>query len=162
LASQHLTSPMRPDDGTSGRDRPRFTIGRPVGRLGPKIATNVSPGGTRKEGNIMFGVAGAMVMAMMGLSDVPAHIEPEHARNPVDVGVLRDGLRANGGTVKLPEPRLRDGLAAEAQRAALREVAGSDARLEELLRNSVTAPHLIKVRDAKAGDDTVRVVDVWF
>jgi hypothetical protein len=103
-----------------------------------------------------------MVMAMMGLSDEPAHIEPEHAKNPVYIGVLRDGLTANGATVKLPEPRLRDGQAAEAQRAALREVAGSDQRLDELLRDSVTAPYLIKVRDEKAGDATIRVVDLWF
>jgi hypothetical protein len=64
--------------------------------------------------------------------------------------------------VKLPEPRLRDGQAAEAQRAAMRELAGSDPRLDELLRDSVTAPYLIKVRDVKSGDATVRVVDVWF
>ena len=64
--------------------------------------------------------------------------------------------------VKLPEPRIRDGQAAEAQRAALREVAGSDQRLEEMVRKSVTAPYIIKVHDVKAGNDTIRVVDLWF
>jgi hypothetical protein len=116
----------------------------------------------RKEGDLMFGVATAMVIVMMGLGAEAAQIEPEHAKNPVYVGILRDGLTANGATVKLPEPRLRDGQAADAQRTALREVAGSDQRLDELLHNSVTAPYLIKVHDVKAGDDTVRVVDVWF
>ena len=110
----------------------------------------------------MFGVATAMVMAMMGLSDEAARIEPEHARNAVYLGVLRDGLTANGVTVKLPEPRLRDDQAPEVQRTALREVAGSDQRLDELVRNSVTAPYIIKVHDVKAGDATIRVIDLWF
>ena len=64
--------------------------------------------------------------------------------------------------MKLPEPRIRDGQSAEEQRAALREVAGSDQRLEEMVRKSVTAPYIIKVRDVKAGNDTIRVVDLWF
>jgi hypothetical protein len=110
----------------------------------------------------MYGVVGAIVMAMMGLSDEAAHIEPGHARNSVYIEVLKDGLKADGATVKLPEPRLRDGQAAEAQRAALREVAGTDQKLDELVRNSVTAPYIIKVHDVKAGDATIRVVDLWF
>lgn len=110
----------------------------------------------------MFGVASAAVMAVMGLSDESARLEPQHARNPVHVGVLREGLTADGAAVKLPEPRLRDGMAAAAQRAAMRELAGSDQRLDELLRNSVTAPYLIKVRDVKGTDATIRVVDLWF
>jgi hypothetical protein len=110
----------------------------------------------------MFGFASAMMMAMMGLSDEATAIEPEHARNPIYVSVVRDGITANGATLKLPEPRLCDRQTAAAQRAATREVAGSDQRLDELVRNSVTAPYLIKVRDQKAGDATIRVVDVWF
>ena len=78
------------------------------------------------------------------------------------VGVLEQGLEANGATVKLPEPRLRDGQAADVQRAALREVAGSDQKLDELVRNSVTAPYIIKVHDVKAADATIRVIDLWF
>ena len=74
----------------------------------------------------------------------------------------KDGLKANGATVKLPEPRLRDGQDAEAQRAALREVAGSDEKLDEMVRDSVTAPYIIKVHDVKAEDATIRVVDLWF
>jgi hypothetical protein len=107
-------------------------------------------------------VAGTIVMAMLGLSDQVARVEPEHARNPVYVAVLTDGLQANGATATLPEPRLRDGQDAEAQRAALREVAGSDEKLDEMARDSVTAPYIIKVHDLKAGDATIRVVDLWF
>jgi hypothetical protein len=107
-------------------------------------------------------VAGAIVMAMIGLSDEAARVEPEHARNPVYAAVLKDGLQANGATARLPEPRLRDGQDAEAQRAALREVAGTDQKLDEMARDSVTAPYIIKVHDLKAADATIRVVDLWF
>ncbi len=110
----------------------------------------------------MFGGASAMVMAVIGLSDGAGRLEPQHARNSIYVGVLRDGLSADGATYKPPEPRLRDDMAAEAQRAAMRELAGSDQRLDELLRDSVTAPHLMKVHDVKGADATIRVVDLWF
>jgi hypothetical protein len=101
-------------------------------------------------------------MAMLGLSDESARVEPEHARNPVYLAVLKDGLQANGATARLPEPRLRDGQDAVAQRAALREVAGTDEKLDEMARDSVTAPYIIKVHDLKAGDATIRAVDLWF
>jgi hypothetical protein len=105
----------------------------------------------------------AIVATVMGFADDDAgRIEPGHAGNLVYAGVLGEGLKAEGATVRLPAPRLRDGQDAEAQRAALRELAGSDQRLEEIVRKSVTAPYLIKVRDVAAGDDTIRVVDLWF
>jgi hypothetical protein len=110
----------------------------------------------------MFSVATAIVMAAIGLRDEGPQVEPGHARNSVYLTVLGEGLKAGGASVKLPEPRLRDGQAAEAQRAALREVAGSDQKLEELVRDSVTAPYIMKVRDVKAEDATIRVVDLWF
>jgi hypothetical protein len=110
----------------------------------------------------MFGVAGAIVMSVMIQAEKAPRIEEGHAENHVYTGVLVDGLKAEGATVKLPEPRLFDGQPAEAQRAALREVAGSDQRLDELARRSVSAPYIIKVHDVKAGDATIRVVDLWF
>ena len=110
----------------------------------------------------MCSVLGAIVVAVMGLGDGSAPAEPEHSRNPVYAGVLAEGFKADGATARLPEPRLRDGQDAEAQRAALRDVAGSEQRLEEMVRKSVTAPYIIKVHDVKAGDDTIRLVDLWF
>ena len=42
-------------------------------------------------------------------------------------------------------------------------MAGPGRAPDELIRNSVTAPYIIKVRDVKAGDTaTIRVVDLWF
>jgi hypothetical protein len=89
-------------------------------------------------------------------------VEPSHARNLVYREVLDRGLEVDGQVVKLPDPALTDGQSADFQRGALRVVAGSDRALGELIRNSVTAPYLIKVRDVKAGTSTIRVVDVWF
>ena len=110
----------------------------------------------------MFRVASAMVFVAIGLGDMASRIEPGHAVNSVYVGALEQGLTANGATAKLPEPRLGDGQAADVQRAALREVAGTDQKLDELVRNSVTAPYIIKVHDVKAADATIRVIDLWF
>jgi hypothetical protein len=89
-------------------------------------------------------------------------VEPEHSRNQVYTIVLGEGLRAGDQTIKLPAPRVVDGADLEKQQAALREVAGSQQAADELLRASVTAPHMIKVRDIKAGGSIIRVVDLWF
>lgn len=110
----------------------------------------------------MWFLAIAIVMTTMGPGDEASRIEPEHARNPVYAAVVGEGFGVAGATVRLPEPRIRDGQTAEAQRAAMSEVAGSDQRLDEMLRKSVTAPYIIKVHDQKAGDETIRMVDLWF
>ena len=55
-------------------------------------------------------------------------LEPAHAQNSVFKLVLDEGLESGGQKVALPKPRLVDGQDAEAQRAALREAAGSDRR----------------------------------
>ncbi len=107
---------------------------------------------------VYFGIV--MLVAILGAE--PTQIEAGHAQNPAYRDVLERGLKAEGQVVKLPEPRLRDGEQAEAQRIALREVAGSDRALDELLRNSVTAPYIIKVRDIKADSATIRLADIWF
>jgi mono/diheme cytochrome c family protein len=96
------------------------------------------------------------------LAAAPPQVEPAHSKNAVYLDVLSRGVKSDGTGVSLPEPQLRDGLDAAAQRAALRELAGSDQALEERLRDSVTAPYTIRVCDAKASADVIRVVDLWF
>jgi hypothetical protein len=91
-----------------------------------------------------------------------AKLEPEHARNDVYAQVLKDGLKSGAETVTLPSPRLIDGQGAAAERAALREVAGSDEAVEALLRKSVTAPFILKVPDHKTSGATIRSADLWF
>ena len=76
--------------------------------------------------------------------------------------MLDHGLEVGGQKVVLPRPRLTDGQDEAAQRTALREVVSSDRALEDLLRDSVTAPYVIKVRDQKATGATIRIADVWF
>lgn len=110
----------------------------------------------------MCTLAAVIVMVGIGPGNEASRFVPEHAVNSVYVGVLEQGLEANGVTVKLPAPRLRDGQSADSERAALREVAGTDQKLNELVRNSVTAPHLIKVHDVKAAGATIRIIDLWF
>ena len=88
--------------------------------------------------------------------------EPVHAGNPVYVDAIRSGFHADGATIRFPGPILKDGFDANQQHAALLELSGSERALADLLRDSVTAPFLLKVRDQKMTDATVRIVDLWF
>ncbi len=89
-------------------------------------------------------------------------IAPPHDQNPVFIHVLEHGLDVGGQTITLPAPRLVDGGGPEDQRAAVKVVAGSDEAVDELLRDSVTAPFVIKVHDAKTAVGTIRQADIWF
>jgi len=89
-------------------------------------------------------------------------IEVAHAHNAVYLQVIDQGLDLGGQKVTLPPPRLVDGQDADTQRAALRDVAGSDQALEDMFRPSITAPYIIKPRDIKTTGGMIRAVDVWF
>jgi hypothetical protein len=89
-------------------------------------------------------------------------VEPAHRKNQVYALVVEKGMKVDGETITLPRPLLLDAQDAEEQRAALSQVAGSDSRLEELFRDSITAPYIIKVHDRKAPEATIRAVDLWF
>jgi hypothetical protein len=99
-----------------------------------------------------------LLLASQGGDD----IEPAHERNPVYVEALHAGFRLDGTAVTLSGPTLRDGLTADEQTAALREVCGSEQALENLLRDSVTAPFVLKLHDQKTNAATLRIVDLWF
>ena len=105
-------------------------------------------------------IASALLLASFLTTQTQA--EPAHAQNAVYKEVLDRGLEVGGQKIALPRPRLIDGQDEAAQRAALREVVSSDRALEDLLRDSVTAPYVIKVRDMKTTDATIRIADVWF
>ena len=91
-------------------------------------------------------------------------VEPEsdHGENPVFTAILKEGFELGGINVRLPAPLLKDGQEADVQQTALLGVAGSEQALTDLLRDSVTAPLILKAHDAKADDGTVRLVDLWF
>jgi hypothetical protein len=92
-----------------------------------------------------------------------AGLEPAHAANGVYAALQRDGLTVAGSHVAFPPPLLPDGAGPDAERAALRTLAGSETAVQEFLRASVTAPVILKVRDQKGTDGTmIRLADVWF
>ncbi len=90
-------------------------------------------------------------------------IEPEHAANAVLRELLDGGLTLGETAVPFAEPAVRDGMPVEARRAALRKVAGSAAKADDLLTKSVTAPFVVRVRDVETkGPTLVRAADLWF
>ncbi len=107
---------------------------------------------------------GSLLVGLALLGGAP-EVAPAHAANPVFRALLDEGfpLDDQGGKLSFPAPTLRDADDAEAQRAALRQVAGSEAKLGELLRDSVTAPFILKLRDETTKEgDLVRRGDLWF
>jgi hypothetical protein len=99
---------------------------------------------------------------LSSLTSFALELESDHAQNPVFAAIVQEGFELGGINVRLPGPVLKDGQEADVQQAALLEVAGSEQARSDLLRDSVTAPFILKVRDAKADDATVRLVDLWF
>src|SRR6516225_3565608 len=79
---------------------------------------------------------------------------------------LRDLGLAVGMNIRapLPAPSMADGLDAKAQQAVIKAVAGEDYAVEELLRKSVVAPHILRLRNITPSDPMApaRGVDVWF
>ena len=82
--------------------------------------------------------------------------------NPILQTLVDRGVEAGGVAVALPRPNLADGLDAAASRAVLKEIAGDSRSVENFLRDSVSAPFVLKTRDVKAGESTIRVADLWF
>lgn len=100
------------------------------------------------------------ILFLLGQTPAP---EPAHAGNPTFADLIGRGVELGPTTVRFDPPALRDDQDADAQRAALRAVAGSDANAAELLRDSVTAPFVLKVRElVTEGDTLVRAADLWF
>ncbi len=92
----------------------------------------------------------------------PSEMEMEHARNHILTALVHDGFDAGGTKIRLPEPQLTDGMTAEAQTEAIRKLAGGETAARDLLRDSVTAPFVLKTRDQKVPGATIRVVELIF
>jgi hypothetical protein len=103
-----------------------------------------------------------LLLCVSFLGTDPA-IEPAHARNAVyrsllDGETLLDGLRT-----ALPAPVFHDGQDAQEQRAALKSIVKSEDALKEFLRDSVSSPFVLKVRDEpNEGGGVIRRADLWF
>ncbi|WP_435010543.1 hypothetical protein P12x_001816 [Tundrisphaera lichenicola] len=97
-----------------------------------------------------------LILALLSLTDE----RPDS--NPLYHELRTQGLSVGTEKLVLPEPSLPDGQPAEAGLAALRDVAGGDRPAREMLRDSVTAPFILKTRDVKTEDAIIRVADLWF
>ncbi len=65
-------------------------------------------------------------------------------------------------TVPLPPPTLARRSGRGGRRRSSCSVAGDERSVENFVRDSVSAPFVLKTRDVKAGDATIRVADLWF
>lgn len=97
---------------------------------------------------------------------VSADLADSHDRyNPLYRELRETGIAVTSAVATpLPAPTMADKLDAKKQMAVLAELAGQDYPLEELLRKSVVAPHILKFRDVKPSDPNAPAhgVDVWF
>lgn len=105
----------------------------------------------------------ALTLFALTLACAPDDPDAGHAANALYRELLAEGVGLGGARFLFPPPRVRDGQTAAEQRKALAELAGGETALDDLLRDSVTAPFLLKVRDeATAGGDPVRRADLYF
>jgi hypothetical protein len=85
-----------------------------------------------------------------------------HDADPAYLAATRDGLAVGETTAKLPPPSFPDGQSADEQAEALAQVAGSRRAADEMLADSPSAPHRLKLRDIKAEGATIRSGDLVF
>jgi hypothetical protein len=90
-------------------------------------------------------------------------VEKPHRANDVYRLLLEEGLKIGGRRVVLPPPAINDEQTVEEQKKALSKVAGGDHAVGELLRDSITSPFVLKVKDEKddAGNP-IRRAGIWF
>jgi hypothetical protein len=106
-----------------------------------------------------------LLLPLLLLAAALAPERPHQALNPL-FRELRDTGAQVGADIKiaLPAPTMADGLDAQTQEAVVKQVAGEDYPLEELARNSVVAPHILRLRNLSPSDPAApaRGLDVWF
>ncbi|SIN98593.1 hypothetical protein SAMN05444166_1915 [Singulisphaera sp. GP187] len=85
-----------------------------------------------------------------------------YASNPVYRALVTDGLEIEGKKFAFPLPLLRDGQSIEAERKTLIGLLESERKVTEFLRDSVSAPFILKLNDEKTATSLVRRVDLWF
>lgn len=83
--------------------------------------------------------------------------------NPVYESIQGGKVSLAGVVLKFPAPLVSADATAEAEKAALVKLAGSDRAFGELTRDSVTAPLILRTHDEPAGTGgTIRWADLWF
>ena len=93
-----------------------------------------------------------------------AEAEEDHLQaNPVYRQLREPGLALSDDVREpLPEPTMADGLDAGAQRAALEEIAKDAYPLDQLLRRSVVARHILQMQRLEQPGARARRADSWF
>lgn len=89
-------------------------------------------------------------------------VDGPHASNPVFRALVDEGFEIEGRRFVFPLPLLRDGQAAATQQELLRGLLGSDRKVDEFLRDSVSAPYILKLKDESTTGNIVRRADLWF
>ncbi|MBI3821326.1 MAG: hypothetical protein HY289_01455 [Planctomycetes bacterium] len=88
-----------------------------------------------------------------------------HKENVLFKELIDKGIAVTDkSALKLPAPTMADGLDKAEQMKVIKQLAGDDYPLDELMRASIFAPHIFKFRnlDADAADARGRGVDLWF
>jgi hypothetical protein len=106
----------------------------------------------------MLHVAIALLLALGGADDGHGEL------NPLFRELLDDGVAVSGDmALVLPEPTMPDGLGADSQRAVIETLAGDDYSPDQLLRQSVVAPQILRMSEIDAAEGgPARRVDFWF
>ena len=102
----------------------------------------------------------ALAMTIPGYQ--AAEIESAHASNPVFSLLISDGFDCAGDNVPLPRPILQDSMTDQAQQKALEDALGTEIPLDEFLKDSPTAPVVVKIRNVPYKEGTARALDLLF
>ena len=95
-------------------------------------------------------------------AEADSEVSGPHAANPIYRTLVGEGLELEGRRFPFPSPLIQDGQTAETQQKRLRELLESDRKVAEFLRDSVSAPFILKLKDEKTAGSTVRRADLWF
>ena len=89
---------------------------------------------------------------------------PEHQdANPIYGQLLQTGVALSDDVqIPLPAPLMADGLAADAQQQIYTDAAGGNARLNQFLKPSVVARHVLRMDELTDPDAPGRRADVYF
>jgi len=105
----------------------------------------------------------AMISLLLLVPLVAAGADPgADGSNPIYHALIASGLNIEGRTIKFPRPLLNDEQSAETQQAQLVELLGSERKVAEFLRDSVSAPFILKLKDETTTGSILRRADLWF
>lgn len=103
-----------------------------------------------------------LLLVPLVATGIDPNADGAHGSNPIYQTLVDSGLEIDGRRIKLPRPLLSDGQTAETQQAQLRELLGSDRKMAEFLRDSVSAPFILKLKDESTPGSILRQADLWF